>query len=387
METRFGDHEIRWERSIVERKVRWGFLSTALIGRKNWKAIRLSGNATIVGVASRSIDRAREFIASCQRAQPLENEPVAFGSYDALIESPEVDAVYIPLPTGLRKEWVIRAANAGKHVVCEKPCAVSAEDLEEMIQACADNGVQFMDGVMYMHTDRLAEMRKMLDDGTSIGTLKRIATQFSFCAPPEFMEDNIRTDPSLEPYGCLGDLGWYTTRLILWAMNYEMPLEVSGRLLQEFNRSGDGPGVPMEFVGDLRFANGVTATFYNSFVTQHQQWAHLSGTGGHMSVDDFVLPYYSNFLSFRVTNADFRVFECEFNMEDNTRIVTTQEYSNGMPSAAESRLFRTFSQLVLDGKVDPFWPEASLKTQKILDLCLQSARDNSRPLSPERDTV
>ena len=371
----------------MSNKVRWGFLSTALIGRKNWKAIRLSGNATIVGVASRSIDRAREFIDSCQRAQPLENEPVAFGSYEALIQSSEVDAVYIPLPTGLRKEWVIRAASAGKHVVCEKPCAVNAEDLEEMVQACADNGVQFMDGVMYMHTDRLAEMRKTLDDGTSVGTLKRIATQFSFCAPPEFMEDNIRTDPNLEPYGCLGDLGWYTARLILWAMNYEMPIEVSGRLLQEFNRTGNGPGVPMEFVGDLKFANGVTATFYNSFLTQHQQWAHLSGTGGHLCVDDFVLPYYSNFLSFRVANADFRVFECDFNMEDNTRIVTTQEYGNGMPSAAESRLFRTFSQLVLDGKRDPFWPDVSLKTQKILDLCLQSARDGSRLLSPGAEPV
>ena len=105
------------------KKLRFGFLSTANIGRKNWKAIFNSGNCVVSAVASREVKKSREFIRACQREFPFATEPAAFGSYEELLASPSVDAVYIPLPTGLRKEWVLRAAAAGKHVVCEKPCA------------------------------------------------------------------------------------------------------------------------------------------------------------------------------------------------------------------------------------------------------------------------
>src|ERR1044071_2954397 len=113
-----------------EEKLRWGILSTAQIGRKNWKAIRHSGNGRIVAVASRSLENSRRFIAQCQADAPFEPAPRALGSYEELLAAADVDAVYIPLPTGLRKEWVIRAAEAGKHVLCEKPCAVSVRSEE-----------------------------------------------------------------------------------------------------------------------------------------------------------------------------------------------------------------------------------------------------------------
>ena len=141
--------------------LRIGFLSTAGIGRKNWKAIYHSGNCVISAVASRDIHKSQEFIRACQALHPFEAPPVALGSYEALVSSPEVDAVYIPLPTGLRKEWVLRAAAAGKHVLCEKPCAVSSADLEEMVSACAQHRRQFMDGVMFMHSPRLTQIRAM----------------------------------------------------------------------------------------------------------------------------------------------------------------------------------------------------------------------------------
>src|SRR5215212_5260831 len=131
--------------------VRWGILSTANIARKNWKAIRNSGNGTVVAVASRSLPRAEQFINECQAHTPMGNDVKAFAGYDELLASKEIDAVYIPLPTGLRKEWVLRAAPAGKHIVCEKPCAISVTDLRDMIDACRRHHVQFMDGVMFMH--------------------------------------------------------------------------------------------------------------------------------------------------------------------------------------------------------------------------------------------
>ena len=85
-----------------------------------------------------------------------------------MIAADDLDAIYIPLPTGMRKDWVIKAANAGKHVMCEKPCAIDSEELEAMTSACAANKVQFMDGVMYMHSDRMAKLREALDDSENV---------------------------------------------------------------------------------------------------------------------------------------------------------------------------------------------------------------------------
>src|SRR5260221_8171530 len=150
-------------------KLRWGILSTAQIARKNWKAIRNTGNGTVVAVASRDAGRARQFISECQTEAPMETMPQALGSYEELLASKDIDAVYIPLPTGLRKEWVLCAAQAGKHIVCEKPCATSVADLDEMIEACREHRVQFMDGVMFMHSRRLEALRAVLDDNTSVG--------------------------------------------------------------------------------------------------------------------------------------------------------------------------------------------------------------------------
>ena len=96
---------------------RWGILGAAFIARKNWQAIREAGNATLVAVASRDLARARAFIDECQAQVPHPAVPQAMDSYEALLARTDIDAVYIPLPTGIRKEWVIRAAQAGKHVV------------------------------------------------------------------------------------------------------------------------------------------------------------------------------------------------------------------------------------------------------------------------------
>src|SRR5262249_34499603 len=157
--------------SCAMNQLRWGILSTAGIARKNWNAIQRSGSSIVSAVASRDLERGRTFIKECQADAPFDTAPVALGSYEALLASKDVDAVYIPLPTGLRKEWVLRAAAAGKHVLCEKPCGLSAADVREMIEACRKQRVQFMDGVMFMHNRRLQRVRELLDDGKSIGEL------------------------------------------------------------------------------------------------------------------------------------------------------------------------------------------------------------------------
>jgi predicted dehydrogenase len=158
------------------KQCRWGILGAATIARKNWQSIRDAGNATLVAVASRDAQRSAQFVAECQRKVPFPQPPAALGSYEELIARPDIDAIYLPLPTGLRKDWAIRAANAGKHVMVEKPVGATVADAEAILAACERNRVQFMDGVMFNHSRRLAEMRQVLDDGKSVGEIRRIAT-------------------------------------------------------------------------------------------------------------------------------------------------------------------------------------------------------------------
>jgi predicted dehydrogenase len=360
-------------------KLRWGILGAAEIARKNWKAVREAGDI-IVAVASRDGERARRFIGECQGEAPFDAAPAAFGSYDQLLARADVDAVYIPLPTGVRKDWVVRAANAGKHIVCEKPCAPGVADLREMLEACRRNGVQFMDGVMFVHSRRLERMREALDDEKSVGQIKRIQSAFSFRAPEEFYATNIRAHSALEPHGSVGDLGWYCIRFALWAMKWELPRQVCGRLLAQLGRKDSPARVPTEFSGELLFDGGVSAGFYCSFVTDLEQWARVSGTAGSLRVDDFVLPFSGSELSFEVHRASFRVRGCDFDMQPETRRIAVAEPSHGRAGAQESNLFRNFAAAVRSGRLNEQWPEMALKTQQVMDACLLSANAEGKPV-------
>lgn len=366
---------------MSEKLCRWGIMSTAGIAMKNWHSIAASENCHVVAVASRSAAKAQAFIDTCQASVSVPQQVDALGSYEELLARKDIDAVYVPLPTGVRTEWVVKAANAGKHVMAEKPCGVTAADVQTMIDACERNNVQFMDGVMYMHSARMPEMRRVLDDGESVGTIRRIASQFSFNADEEWMAGNIRGNSSLEPAGCLGDLGWYTIRATLWAMNYEMPTEVRGRILHGVQCADSTDEVPTEFLGEMHFASGVSATFYNSFRGNHQQWMNISGTKGYVECKDFVLPYYDNTVSFDAANHNFVSEGCQFDMEKYLQTISVPEFSNNHATAQETNMFRNFSTLVLSGKVDSHWPEIALKTQQVMDAALNSARNNSEPVT------
>ena len=263
-------------------------------------------------------------------------------------------------------------------MLAEKPVGCDASEVVEMIDACRRNNVQFMDGVMFMHSQRLNKLREVFNDGCSVGQLRRITSQFSFCGTDEFAKSNIRASGELEPLGCLGDLGWYNIRFALWVMNYQMPERVSGRMLTEARRADSRSSVPTEFSGELFFSGGVSAGFYCSFLTETQQWASVSGTKGYVHVNDFVVPYFGNETSFTVTNGCLNQRSCDFHMEDHSRRVAIPEYSNGWGNSQETNLFRNFSQLVLSQKIDPVWSEIALKTQRVVDACLASSRDHGK---------
>ena len=215
-----------------------------------------------------------------------------------------------------------------------------------------------------------------LDDGESIGKLRRIATQFSFCAPEEFLTENIRMHSDLEPLGCLGDLGWYNIRFNLWAMDYAMPQAVSGRMIRGAARSDSPDQVPIEFSGEFFYENGTTASYYCSFITANQQWAHVCGTEGTVRLDDFVVPFFGSDVKYTVSNTESNQHVCDFNMEQRERIVSVKEHANAHPTAQETNLFRTFGDLVLSGTPDPKWGEITLQTQQVMMACLESAKQD-----------
>ena len=348
--------------------LRIGFLSTAGIGKKNWKAILNSGNCVVSAVASRDVSKSREFIRQCQDEHSFDIIPDALGSYEALFASPNVDAVYIPLPTGLRKEFVLRAAAAGKHILCEKPCAANIDELEVMLAACRQNQVQFLDGVMFMHNPRLARVREILDDGQSVGAIRRIASAFTFYPGEEFFQSNIRANGLLEPAGCLGDLGWYSIRFALWAMNWQLPLHVTGKILSQSANLPNRPSSPTEFSAELHYADGVSVEFYSSFRTAKQQWAHVSGQKGWLRLPDFVHPLNG--------------YEPAFEMNEKFITVASDvkcppagdPLAYGHPTAQDTRMWRNFANQIASGKLNGDWPNWALQTQKVLDACHESAR-------------
>ncbi len=359
---------------MTDRLCGWGIMGSARIARKNWLAIRNAENATLVAVASRSAERAETYVRGCQATAPFPETPVAIGGYDRLLARDDIDAVYIPLPTGMRKEWVIRAAEAGKHVLCEKPTGVDAGEVAEMIEDCRQNNVQFMDGVMFTHSRRFARLREVLDDGVTVGPIRRIASHFTFGLPEAERETNIRTHSGFEPLGCLGDVGWYNIRLTLWLMNYQMPSMVSARMLSEWGQSASPAPVPMDLSAELLYEGGVSSSFYCSFVAENQQWATIGGEKGHIHVRDFVLPFQAGEIGFDVANWAYEFEGCVLSVHDQSRRVSIDEPSDSAAGAQETHMVENFSAQVLAGTIDPFWPEVALKTQTILDACLASAR-------------
>jgi predicted dehydrogenase len=348
------------------KKLRIGFLSTAGIGRKNWKAILNSGNCVVAAVASRDAQKSRIFIDDCQREFAFAETPRAFGSYEELLAAPDMDAVYVPLPTALRKDLVVRAAQNGKHVLCEKPCAANSAELDEMLAACQQHSVQFLDGVMFMHSPRLPKIREALNNGTSLGQLQRLSSLFSFHLGEDFFRNNIRADGALEPAGCLGDLGWYSIRFFLWTLNWQLPHSVTAKILAQ-----SASGAPTEFSAELFFADGVSAEFYCSFLTAKQQTVAVGGRIGWLRMPDFVHPRNGYEPAFELNGTEVRV------ASDVKCPPGGAPAGYGHATAQDTRMWRNFANQIFSGKLNEDWPMWARQTQKVLDACLAAGRSGA----------
>lgn len=195
---------------------RWGVLSTAKIGREQvLPAVADSANGVLHAVASRDAGKAR---ALADRF----GAPLAFGSYEALLASPEVDGVYIPLPTSQHVEWAIKAADAGKHVLVEKPLALKADDIAPVIAARDRNRVVVSEAFMVTYHPQWLKVRELVQGG-AIGTLKHVQGAFTYYLMDP---DNMRNRPELGGGG-LPDIGVYPTVSTRFVTGQE-PLRVQG---------------------------------------------------------------------------------------------------------------------------------------------------------------
>jgi D-xylose 1-dehydrogenase (NADP+, D-xylono-1,5-lactone-forming) len=243
-----------------------GILSTARINAKLIAGARGTDAVRVVAVASRHADAAEAFARE-------HGIPHAHDSYDALLADPEVDAVYIPLPNALHVQWTIRALEAGKHVLCEKPLGRSASEVEAAFVTAERTGLILTEGFMYRHHPQTRRCHQLVREG-AIGRLRMITSCFSF-----FTDDvaNVRLRAELHG-GALMDVGCYCVSAA------RMLAGEPERVSAEQTLGGDG--VDVTFTGTMRFADGVLAHFDAGLALAPRHGLEVVGEAGSLYLAD-----------------------------------------------------------------------------------------------------
>lgn len=239
----------------------WGLLGTARINRAVIPPLRASKRNQLAAVASRAKDKAEAYAREWKI-------PTAYGSYEAMLDDPTIDAIYISLPNSLHLEWTLKAAAAGKHVLCEKPLALQAEDVDAMLDASRKYKVHITEAFMYRHHAQTLRVKEMLDAG-EIGELRSVQGSFSFTLN---RPDDFRWNPG-QGGGSLWDVGCYPLSYTLLAAG-SAPVEVMG-----WQKTAPS-GVDATFIGQLRFANGMLAQIQSSFELPFFTRMELRGSDG-----------------------------------------------------------------------------------------------------------
>ena len=304
-------------------------------------AIQHSTNGELVAVASRDPQRARDFAAKLAI-------PVSYGSYDALLSAKDIDAVYIPLPNSLHREWTILAAEAKKHVLCEKPLAMNSAECAEMDNAARRNGVKLMEAFMYRFHPQTQKVIELLRTG-AIGDLRLIHSAFTFRVSDPA---NIRLQPELGG-GSLMDVGSYCVNISRTIAGQE-PIEVQAYA------NWSSTGVDDQMAGTLRFRNGLLAQFDCSLTLSRREFYQLIGTEGVIDVPVAFLPGTSQ-----------------------TTIRLQQRHNEGLhkiPGVDEYRIMvEHFASSVLNDEPLHYPPAEAAANMRVIEALYRSARHGGRP--------
>jgi len=239
----------------------WGILGTARINRELITPLRASKRNKLIAIASRDDDRAKSYAREW-------DIPKAYGSYEALLSDPDVDVIYNPLPNSMHALWTIKSAQAGKHILCEKPLALSLEEIRAMKDAANQANVVIAEAFMYRHHPQTLKVKEMVETGM-IGDLCFIRGSFTFRLN---RADDIRLDPALGG-GSIWDVGCYPISYSRMIIGKE-PVEVFG--WQRTSHSG----VDEVFCGQMRFAGNVLAQFDCGFRSPYRAAVEIVGTSG-----------------------------------------------------------------------------------------------------------
>jgi predicted dehydrogenase len=251
--------------------VKWGIISTADINRKVIPGAKESPKVELVAVASRTADRAEAYA----KEWGIER---AYGSYDALLEDPDIEAVYISLPNTMHTEWSIRSVQAGKHVLCEKPLSRHPDDVAAAFDAAERAGRRLTEAFMYRHNPQTKRLKELVVDG-AVGELRLIRSAFSYSL---YDESNIRLRTDVEG-GALMDVGCY---------NVSGSRLLGGEPERVWGEAWYGPsGTDWVFTGTMRFPGDVIATFDCGTAMTNRDELEAIGSDGSLFLDD---PWHCN---------------------------------------------------------------------------------------------
>lgn len=320
--------------SEANRKLKWGVLGAARINRRFLPGLKAAANAELVGLASRSGDKARQ-------AADQWGAPVAYDSYEALLTDPQIEAVYIPLPNSLHVEWATKAAQAGKHVLSEKPLALRPDDIGPLEAVARQHNVNVMEAFMYRFHPQQARVRELLAAGV-IGEPRVVRGTFAFVMATD--TPNIRAKPELGG-GATWDVGCYAVNVSRWMFGRE-PISAYAQATMK-------DGVDFSVAAALDFGDGCRAVLDYGLDYGRRSFYEIIGTKGTISVENM----------WQEPDLPATVYL------RNDRGLTAEEFPpmNHFQLEAEA-----FSQAVLDGKPAPYPLSDSAANSRVCAALLQS---------------
>ena len=324
-------------------QLRWGILSTADIGRKKViPAIQKARRSRVVAIASRDGDRAAEVAAELGIER-------SHTSYEALLADPGVDAIYIPLPNDLHPQWAMAAARAGKHVLCEKPLAMTSAEAEQMVDVAEGAGVTLMEAFMYRLHPSWVAVREIVDSG-QIGRLETVQSWFGYYNDDPQNIRNIRSAGG----GAMYDIGCYLVNLSRMLFGGE-PTRVQSSI-----RRDPRSGVDTLTSAILDFDGGI-ASLTCSTRTETDQRVHIYGTRGRISIGiPFNIPPDRPTEVYVIAGGDPPI----------APHVETQSFATADPYTVEAE---AFERIVLDGAPPPFPARDAVANLRVIEQIFEAA--------------
>lgn len=320
-------------------KIRWGILSTANIAQTELvPAIFRAKNAEVIAIASRG--------SKVHQVALDLNIPKAYEKYDELLEDPNIDAVYIPLPNHLHKEWVFKAAKKGKHVLCEKPISLTAEEAYEMVEVCQKYNVKFMEAFMYQFHPQHARVKEIISSG-EIGEVKLIKSSHSFYFQDR--DGDIRMNEDMGG-GSIYDVGCYSIHAIRNVLNSE-PTEVHVYANIDFDTNVDTSAFTY-----MQLENGVPALIDCSFDMVDRNEYEIIGTHGTIKVPYAFRPDRNGGIGYVIVQSGYKLRE-EKLYGDIYRLEVEH-----------------FSQAILEDTQPSYSGESAINNMRVINACYESIK-------------